>query len=188
MKHIQVQFSKGFTLVELMVAVSIFALIMTISMGSVVTVFDANRKSQSLRSVMDNLNFTMEAMTRTIRFGTVYHCDASVGNLSDTRDCPSGENSLAIRASDGRRIVYKLSGGRIARSIDGGTDYFLTSSDVTIEKLTFRVFGSTPYSVGGNLFQPQVIMIVGGFAGTKPTVKSSFTLQTTVSQRMFDSQ
>ena len=49
----------GFTLVELMVSVSLFAIVMVISMGSVVSVFDANKKSQSLRTVMDNLNSTI---------------------------------------------------------------------------------------------------------------------------------
>ena len=62
----------GFTLIEIMVAVSIFSLIMVISMGSILSVFDANKKSQTLRTVMDNMNFTLEGMTRTIRFGRNY--------------------------------------------------------------------------------------------------------------------
>lgn len=180
--------SKGFTLVELMVAVSLFAIIMTISMGSILSVFDANKKSQTLRTVMDNLNFTMEAMTRTIRFGGTYHCDSTQGDITLPRDCADGATSLALKASDGTRVVYKLSGTRIARSINGGADYYLTSNDMAIQNLTFRVFGSPPYSSGGDLFQPQVIIVIKGFAGTKTTSQSSFSLETTVSQRQFDSQ
>ncbi len=180
----------GFTLVELMVAVSLFAVIMTLSMGSILSVFDANRKSQTLRTVMDNLNFTMEAMTRNIRFGSTYHCDSTVGDITVPRDCGNNSpaTSLVFKASDGTRVIYKLSGGRIARSINGGSDYYLTSSDMTIQSLTFRVFGSPNYSTGADLFQPQVIIVVSGFAGSKPTIASSFSLETTVSQRQFDSQ
>jgi len=182
--------SRGFTLVELMVAVSLFAVIMVISMGSILSVFDANRKSQSLRTVMDNLNFTMEAMTRTIRFGSTYHCDSTVGDITVPRDCGNNgpATSLVFKAPDGTRVIYKLSGGHIARSINGGPEYFLTSSDMTIQSLTFRVFGSPTYQSGGDLFQPQVIIVISGFAGTKETSKSSFSLETTVSQRQFDSQ
>ncbi|HEY4505351.1 MAG TPA: prepilin-type N-terminal cleavage/methylation domain-containing protein [Candidatus Paceibacterota bacterium] len=178
----------GFTLVELIVSVSLFALIMVISMGSIVSVFDANQKSQTIRTVMDNLNFTLEVMTRSIRFGNSYHCDITQGDTTVPRDCATGASSIAIKASDGKRIIYKLTNGRIARSIDGGADYFLTSSDVTISSLGFRVFGSPLYNNGADLYQPQVIISVSGYSGTKATTQSSFTLETTVSQRMFDSQ
>ncbi len=178
---------KGFTLIEIMVAVSIFAIVMTISMGAILSAFDSNRKSQSLRAVMDNVNFTTEAMTRVIRFGTNYHCDITVTSpaLTAPRDCSSGSSSIQVLSADGKQTVYKLVNGRIARSINGGTDYYMTSSDVTITALSFRVFGSPVYP---DLFQPQVIIVISGYAGDKANIKSTFSLQTTVSQRKFDSQ
>ena len=186
--------SRGFTLVELMVSVSVFVIIMVISMGSILSIFDANRKSQSLRTVMDNLNFTLETMTRTIRFGTNYHCDINYTPISSTRDCNGGASSIAVTSSGGNTVTYRLvSGanyGRIVRtdsSVNSGADYNITSSDVTITSLTFRVVGS-PLCSSGDLFQPMVIITINGNAGVKATVKSSFSLQTTVSQRMFDSQ
>ena len=177
----------GFTLIEIMVAVSIFTIIMVISMGSILSVLEANKKSQSLRTVMDNLNFTTEAMTRTIRFGSHYHCNADVTSppLNSPRDCASGASSIDVRSSDGHQVIYKLVGGRIVRSVDGATDYNVTSTDLTVTNLTFRVFGSPLYP---DQFQPQVIIVVGGYAGAKATSKSSFNIETTVSQRLFDSQ
>jgi prepilin-type N-terminal cleavage/methylation domain-containing protein len=191
--------NKGFTLVELMVSVSVFVIIMTISMGSILSIFDANKKSQTIRTVMDNLNFSLEAMTRTIRFGTNYHCDVTVGDITTPaqRDCTTGASSMVVKTSDGvTRVAYKLAEGRIRRYVGSEIDYIsdntegyaVTSADVTITDLTFRVVGSTPYSNGNDLYQPQAIITVSGFAGIKPTTKSSFSLQTTVSQRMFDSQ
>ena len=184
------QSERGFTLVELMVSISLFAIVMTISMGSIFSVFNANEKSESLRAVMDNLNFTLEAMTRTIRFGINYHCDATTGVISVPRDCAGGADSFSVLDSSGRQVTYKLSGTRIARVVNGGSDYYLTSADVTIQKLKFYVFGSTLYSNGGDLYQPQVIMVVGGYAGGvgKSNSQTSFSLETTVSQRSFDSQ
>ena len=146
-----------------------------------------------MRTVMDNLNLTVETVSRTIQFGKDFHCDASFGDITVPRDCTNpltGSDSIAIKASDGRRFVYKLVGSRIARTIDGGPDYFLTSSDVTITSLSFRVFGS-PHFVNGpdfDLYQPQVIITVSGYAGVKANSKSTFSLETTVSQRIFDSQ
>lgn len=182
------QNNKGFTLIEIMVSVSVFAVIMLMVSSSVYTVFDSNRKSQSLRSVMDNLNLSLEAMTRTIRFGKEYHCDATANLASPTNDCAGGANSFAVTDFNGNRVIYKMVGSRIARTINGGADTFITGTDVTINTVTFRVLGSTPYSIGSDLFQPKVIIVIDGYAGAKATSRSNFVLQTMVSQRQFDSQ
>jgi prepilin-type N-terminal cleavage/methylation domain-containing protein len=178
---------EGFTLVEMMVSVSVFVIVMVISTGSILSVFDANNKSQNLRAVMDNFNFTMEGMTRTIRFGKNYHCDATQPNHLLPRDCAGGATSIEVLSPTGSQVVYKLSGTKIVRSTNG-VDYDLTASDVTITNLSFRVFGSPLYGGGTDLYQPQVIIVVSGYAGSKATTKSTFNLETTVSQRQFDSQ
>lgn len=181
--------SAGFTLVELMVSMSVFSLVLVMSMGAITSVLDANQKSQSLRAVMDNLNFTLEGMTRAIRFGENYHCGSS-GDLTIPTDCPAGSSSMTVKTSDGAQVTYSLSGSRIARSVNGGTQYFITSNDITIQSLSFRVFGSYPANSGGgptDLLQPQVIIVVKGYAGELST-RSTFSLETTVSQRKFDFQ
>ncbi len=177
--------NKGFTLIELMVSMSIFLVSLLICMGAIVSVFDANSKSKTLRSVMDNLNITLESMTRTIRFGTNYHCGVSLP-INLPLDCGgSGDSNLTVRAQDGTQVSYSLSGGRIMRTI-GVSTYALTSPDVTITTLAFRVYGSAPFNSGTDLFQPQVIIVVSGYVGSKPTTQSTFTLETTISQRVLD--
>lgn len=178
---------KGFTLVELIVSIGVFTIVMFISLGSVLSVMDANRKAQALRSVMDNLNYSLESMTRTIMFGRNYHCDINVLPINSVNDCSSGANSLAITNYSGLQVVYKLVNGRIIRSIGGGTDYYLTGADVVIDNLSFRVFGSGQYSDGADMLQPQIIIVIKGHAGTKVGLQSYFTIETTVSQRFFDS-
>lgn len=183
--------NKGFTLVEIMVAISIFTLVMFISTGAIFSIIDANRKSQSLRSVMDNLNYTLEAMTRTIRFGTNYHCDITQGSISVPSDCLSGASSIAVTNSSGGQVRYRLMSGRIERSTDGGATYSrLTSADVTVTSLLFGVSGSASYTSegAGPYYQPKVVVVVSGYVGAKPTSQSTFTLQTLVSQRIIDSQ
>ncbi len=180
--------NRGFTLIELMVAVSVFTMIMVISMGSILTVIDANRKSQSLRSVMDNLNYTLESMTRTIRFGTQYHCDVLQGIVGTPRNCSApGASSMSVRSSLGTTVEYKLEGTRIRRTT-GGTSQYLTGTDVTITSFMFIVSGAPSYSNGADLNQPMAIIVIGGYVGSKPTSKSTFMIQTTVSQRLFDTQ
>jgi len=187
---------KGFTLIEIMVSVSVFSVIMLLTSSSIYTVFDANRKSQSLRSVMDNLNLSLESMTRTIRFGKDYHCDINFGDPALPRDCAGGANSIAVLDSNGTQVRYSFDAvnRKIVRII-GGVSQDVTGSDVTITIATFRVFGSTPYIAGAgtcpgsnDCLQPQVIIVVSGYSGAKATSRSSFNLQTTISQRIFDAR
>lgn len=178
------QKNKGFTLVELMVSVSVFSLVMVICMGSIITVLDANRKSQNLRAVMDNLNSSLEGMTRTIRFGTNYHC-GTTGTLSQPLDCSSGDSSLTVLSFNGIQTTYSLSGGRIIRN-DNGSSYYVTSPNIVVQGLTFYVLGSSVYP--GNLDQPRVIVLITGYSGSDVDTRSSFSLQTTISQRKIDFQ
>lgn len=188
------KFNAGFTLIEIMVSVTIFSVVMLISMGAILAVLDSNRKSQAIRSVMDNLNYTLDDMTRAIRFGTNYHCDATVGDITTPRDCQplgSSSDSMSVLSSDLRQMTFKLvtvNGiGRIIKIVDG-TTYYLTSPDTSITRLAFRVYGSYPFSGAGTTdqLQPEVIVVVSGYAGTKANIKSSFSLETTLSQRKFD--
>ena len=179
----------GFTLVELMVAMSVFIIVMFISMGAILSIFDANQKSKNLRSVMDNLNITLESMTRTIRFGSNYHC-GTTPPTDQPLDCINGvaSDTLYLKAVDTTQIKYSLVGGRVAKSVNGATNLYITSADAIVTMLSFRVYGSPAYNGGTDQFQPQVIIVISGYVDSKAMTKSSFNLETTVSQRLLDFQ
>jgi len=179
---------KAFTLVEILVAVGIFAIIVMMSLGALTNIFDANRKSQSLKAIMTNLNFAVEVMTREMRFGTNYHCGTS-NTLTLPQNCPNapGENFISFLGSNGNQIVYRLNTttNQLERSEDGGNSYLgITAPEINVQALSFYVIGAG--QGGSALQQPKVIILIRGFAGSKPTSQSSFNLETTVSQRLLD--
>src|SRR3989344_865344 len=177
----------GFTLIEIMVSVAIFATVMTIGAGSMLSILDANAKAQSLKSVMNNLNLALEGMSRSIRVGTTYHCGNS-GILTAVLDC-DGESYFAFEKSggdpgnSGDQVVYKLQAGRIEKSSDGGGSFIaVTAPEVVVEDLKFYTTGSS--TTDSN--QPRVLIIVRGYAGTKEKTRSDFDIQTSVTQRQLD--
>lgn len=91
MQKSKVKINKGFTLIEIMVAVSIFISVMMIVIGALLMLNNANRKAQALRVVVDNLNFALEDMTRNIMTGSEYKCWS--GDLTD-RSAVSGTEGL----------------------------------------------------------------------------------------------
>lgn len=182
--------NSGFTLIEVLVSVSLFAIVMLVATGAVFSVVDANKKSHSLKSVMTNLNFALESMMRDIRVGTRYACNGS-------GDCPISPGSRftykANRDVDGDsfydpldnndQIEYSLVAGRIEKRIYGTlpATYSITAEEITITSLKFYVIGS------GSLDQkqPKVVFTISGFSGEGRT-RSEFNIQTTVSQRSLD--
>lgn len=171
---------KGFTLIELMTSISIFVIVMTISMGSILGVFDANRKSRSLKTVISNLNLTIESMSKEMRYGDHYHC-GSDGTLTVTQNCPAGDTFMSFLSSDNVQTSYRLNGTTIEKQVTGGNFVAVTGPEVTIDQLTFYTLGAG----SANTLQPKVVLMIKGHAGTAKG-QTAFTLETLVSQRTID--
>ena len=176
----------GFSLIEIMVSVSIFTIVVLIVVGALVSINDANRKIQSMRALMDNLNFALENMSRNIRTGSVYHCGSGDAiTMLTPQDCASnGSDYLTFKGPDGNQIVFQLSNGQIQKSTNGGSTFLgMTSPDITVTKLMFYVDGAPALDVK----QPKMLLLVGGTAKASKGLVSEFHLQTTISQRLIDS-
>ena len=179
--------NRGFTLVEMLIAIGLFIVVVTISMGALLSIFDANRKARTSKSVVDNLNFTIENMARTVRFGTKYHC-GETGVISDPLNCPhggSGSNFLAVEF-ESTLVSYRLDtvNRRIQRRDGPTTNPWrdITPDEVEITNLTYYVTGAGT----GDISQPYVTAIVRGYVGTKSNTQSNFSIETTMSQRVLD--
>ncbi len=162
---------KGFTLIEMLVAVALFSIVLIIAMGSIITIVDVNRKSQSLTTVMNDLNFALENVTRSIKTGDL---DSGLKRGTDYIDYEA-ITVTPQEAAPGEEITYALDEGKITRN-----DVAITSDQIHIDKLVFRVFWND------NNRQPRVLMMVDGVASTSQKISSRFTIQTTVSQRDLD--
>ncbi len=169
----------GFTLIELMTALSIFAVVLTISMGSIIGVFDANRQSRSLKSVMTNLNLALESMSKEMRYGKNYHCGS--GTVTVPQNCASGDTLMSFLSSEGEQITYRLSGTSIEKQIDNGPFLSVTSPEAVIDSLIFYTLGAGT----GNTLQPRVLIKIKGHSGGGKN-RSDFVVQTLASQRGLD--
>jgi len=190
----------GFTLVELIVAAGLFAVVMLISVGALLSLVDANRKAQSLQSVMNNLNVTLDGMVRSIRMGTAYHCGPN--NLTVPRDCGSTADDdnnhyrLAFTTFDGERWIYRYARdengiGRIYRSTTGSIqdEVAVTAPEVNIDHMKFYVVGTTRGidQLPDNPVQPKVVIEIRGTAGAHDEkIRTTFSIQATAVQRILD--
>lgn len=74
---------KGFTLLEMIISLAIFTIVAVVAVGALLKILDANRKSLTLKTAINNINFALESMSREMRVGRVYSCGTSEnGNFS----------------------------------------------------------------------------------------------------------
>lgn len=184
----------AFTLVEMTVAFGIFAVIMVVATGSLLSLMEANHKAQALKTVVNNLHFALENISRAIRTGAVYHCDVTQGVVTTVRDCAqnSPADSAIFTARDGTRVAYRQNGAAIERAVvaageewrlsNPGTYVPITAPEIQVEQLHFYVAGTSKTDKE----QPRVLIMVKGFMQGKSKVATRFDIETLVSQRQLD--
>ena len=155
--------NKGFTLIEMIVAVGVFTVAITLSLASFLNISAIQKKAEAFRAVNNNLNFAMESMVREIKTGSNYSSIA--------------DSSLTITNNSGIKITFFLENNQIKRQVEDDDPLALTAPEVKITNLKF-IISSGP--------QPMVTILINGVIEEKGEIKSHLNLQTTVSQRKLE--
>ncbi|MDB5244413.1 MAG: seg [Parcubacteria group bacterium] len=165
----------GFTLVELIVSVGLFAVVMTLAAGAYLLMISISQQTQGTTTAVNNLSFALESMVRGIRTGTGYSCSASQLSV----DCTAGGSSFSYRDASGATITYQLAGPNGKQYIAKNASLFPITdpSLINITSLGFFVVGTSPAS-GGNYDQPYVTIVVSGTVSIGKGKTQSFTMQT----------
>jgi len=176
---------RGFTLVELIVSLGLFALVVLLASGAYLMMLDLNRQAQSVSVGIDNLSFAFDQMTRTISVMTRYECTLGGGPSS----CPSsGSAVLYVTKQDGSvhqfQRVTLFGKGYIRYTYLGGlTDGPLTDTNlINVTSLTFYASGG----VTGDAYQPYITIVVHGTVSSGPGKTQDVDVETSIAMRGTD--
>ena len=171
----------GFTLVELMVSLTVFSIVMLISTGVLLVMIDVNAKGQALYSSYSNLSFALDSMTREIRTGRNYYCGPSWPSDDDaTQDCVGGSLIVFDRGWDNERIGYRLQDERIEQRIGAGSWFPITASEVVVSAFDLDVEGTND----SDTEQPYVDVRVAGEIYNGLAEPTDFEVSSRVIQRI----
>jgi prepilin-type N-terminal cleavage/methylation domain-containing protein len=189
---------KGFTLVEMMVAIAVFSIVMVTAMSALLNVIDANSKARAIKTAINNVSFALEGISKDMRMGTEYECSVD-GNIFNKSSCGNGGvTEIRYRSpradydsgiSKNKFAYYKFEGISIFECLQKSTrncptEYQpITSDEVKLTSVKFYVLNDDA-STNDYIEQPKMIMAVSGKAGSKAKIETTFDLQTSVSQRV----
>lgn len=197
------QYHAGFSLIELLIAVSLFLVVTVGAIGSMISLQNAARRGEATYATLDNLNLAVDSMARLMRTGYNYHCNINATPIDTPQDCtytatpytgipdaPSaddGRTSFAFKDQTGTQIQYKYdnsdsNAGFIAMRVGTGGWNRITSSDINIQYFRIYISGAT----ANDTLQPYAVIVLAGQILQNGKVLSDFNVQTSMTQRLPD--
>lgn len=116
---------KGFTLIELMVVVVIFALFSVSLIGILLATIRGGNKAQLTQSLHQEGDYALTTMAREIRQGQNIICD---------------EGQITVEKNDGSVVVFSQIEDELVNKIASGSSQFLTSNKGTVTDLLFTCY------------------------------------------------
>ncbi len=179
--------NKGFTLVELMVTITIFSIIIEIILGIFILGIRQQRISLNTQLTLDQLSYALEFMSRSLRMAKKELGENCLTVIGYNYENPSN-NSFSIRfinTLDGNDCQeFFLEDGQLKyrKDINNSSETFPLTSTSTLEitALTFTLEGASQE----DKLQPKVSIYLEATSKIDPARKIK--IQTTISQRVLD--
>jgi prepilin-type N-terminal cleavage/methylation domain-containing protein len=196
--------NKGLTLIEMLVAVTIFSIIVGAIAGIFISGIQSQRRVLATQELLDQTSYVIEYMSRALRMARKELAidPAKACLLEDSTTILYGQNyqlrdidqdgevdGIRFLNYEGKCQQFFLEDGKLyeIKSTDSsvanfGSPYFLTSPLLSINSLKFNLSGENQT----DLFQPRVTIFleISGreIKGGRPKIQ----IQTTISQRNLD--
>jgi len=180
-RHYKIQ--KGFTIIELLVTLTIFSIIIGAAIGIFISALKGQRKALATQEILNQSSYTLEYIGRAIRMAKKDSTSICISPGSNYELTRSGKG-IKFRNYQGICQEFFLEGGQLKQS-KGGVIENLTSNN--LEATSFY-----PYLIGeseADNLQPRVVIsLYIKSKGQKPEEKTELKIQTTISQRNLDVQ
>lgn len=162
---------RGFTLVEMIVAVTLGVAVVTIVGVVFVQTINLARRATAIQKLQENVSFIIESMAKEIRVSTIATANTA---------CPTAPASiLTISHPVNNNVEYSLTNNDVHRKLlDSGTDTTMNSSGTKIIRLGFCISGNSL----SDQAQPRVTILLSA-ENSKGGETVSVDIQTTISQR-----
>ncbi|MFA5736948.1 MAG: type II secretion system protein [Candidatus Paceibacterota bacterium] len=175
--------NKGFTLIEMMVSVSLFVVVALIVSGVLVQLSAVYKKAQAMRLLMDNFNFALEKMNLEIREGVKIELKDSDRAIKYSQLGDEGNSycySLGDYNNHENTLLKCKNECPCGDSSEGVKD--MLSPQIFLSSLNFKI---TERGIIDNKLA-KVLININGRAVSRPGLETEFMIQTSASQRTTD--
>lgn len=160
----------GFTIVELLIAMGVFVVLLTIMVNIFIGSLKTQRSMVALMLANDSASLVLEQMAREIRTGENFSIPSGV----------SGDE-LRFKNANGQNVVYKFNAEAIERGVGGLEPVPITGKNVNITRLNFNLVHQ--FTGFGQNWPPRITITLEVKSKNLELQSISTAIQTTVSAR-----
>jgi prepilin-type N-terminal cleavage/methylation domain-containing protein len=177
----------GFSLMEMLLAVSIFVIIILSATRIFQLVVQGQRQAIAAYHVQENLKYFFEVMSKEVRMAKMDTAGDCYPTYAVDQLYVAEGDSLYFKNFEGECVTYSIQTDeginrfRIERGTKGG---YITTSNININSLKYDIKYSA--SAGLQTEQPSVTVNVEAEAVASELDKSQMTLQTTITSRYYE--
>jgi len=173
------QNKNGFSLVEILVSMSLFVIIITAALNIFKMVIDSQRSAIATQNVEESLKYFLEVTGKEVRMAK--RNNGMCSGMAATDIYSSSNNSLFFRNYHDECVTYSVEAGRfkITRGINFG---YITPAKINVDELNFVL---RPEANGASSTQPTVTMELVAHALGKDSARSEMRIQTTLTSRYY---
>ena len=171
----------GFTLMEVLVATSIFAIISLASLSIYTAILKAGQKTTALTRIQKESQFIMQVLAKKIRTSRVNY-----DYLGYNPEVVNPEQELSLIDNVGDEFVFSLDEiNKVLKvSVNSGDEKIIPASNVDLDALNFYINPLTnPYSLDSPPNSQPYVTIVMEISSSKGAQNESLIIQQTVPQR-----
>jgi prepilin-type N-terminal cleavage/methylation domain-containing protein len=159
---------RGFSLLEMLVYVSLVAVLALFLSGTIVTLLKSRGATESQSDVHDSLRFAEEKITQDIRSATTLTTPGTAGTTATT----------LVMTVAGSTITYDVSGGVLRRQVNASAPVNVTSTGISVTSANFTRFENTNPSLAKTVVSIQAALVFAN-GSTSPDKQYSETKQFT---------
>lgn len=185
--------NKSFTLIELLIAVTIFSLVMIAASGIFVSSVRGQQRSLAFQEILAQTSYAIEYMSKALRMAQkdlTGDCLIIVGPKYNYETNPPERNRIRFLNYKNKCQEFFLEGNQIKerksldfRAANFGSALPLTSENIQVSAFNINLIGESQQDT----IQPRVtIFLKVKGAGPKPEQQPEIKIQTTISQRNLD--
>ncbi len=184
---------KGFTLIEMVVSISLFAVVVLSSTQILKMVLEGQQSGIASQNIQENMRYVFEVISKETRVATIsnYDCEdifspsASAENKVFNKTEINGNDALYFKNQDGECTAYYLSDSGVMMVTRGEDTASTTPNNLAINSLDFSIEDD---GIGeSHSVQPKATVNMNVTSDINDEMhKKEMKLQTTISSRYYE--
>ena len=181
----KIKSAKGVSLLELIVAIALFAVLMLSATAIFKMVIDGQRNAISAQNVQENMRYIMEKISKEIRMAQIGNQECGTAAINKVFNTANDGSEIYFKNQNGDCVTYYLENKRIKTMVGvNGVNDFVTPAKIEVNNLKFYVVDDL-IGVSASL-QPYVVMTINAKAVGQAINQQAMKIQMTVSSRYYE--